>query len=77
MYMIFDYYEHLDGQPLTCIIQIDEEQHKQSGQRIDLPDYVDIVKEITDKPDYAAHTFAQRNYKMSEEDKEKTKIKFN
>lgn len=73
--MIFDYYEHVDGQPLTCIIQIDEEQHKFNSKRVALPDYVDIAKDITDLDEYAQHTFSSLDYKMSEEDKEATKIK--
>jgi hypothetical protein len=60
---------------LTCIIQIDEEQHKFNSKRVALPDYVDIAKDITDQEEYAQHNFAQVNYKMSEEDKEATKIK--
>ena len=28
IYMVIDYYGEVDGQPLTCIIQINEEEHK-------------------------------------------------
>jgi hypothetical protein len=48
LYMIFDYYGNVDGQPLTCIIQVDEALHREKGSRIKLPDYLDIYKEITD-----------------------------
>ena len=50
LYIIIDYYPEVDGQPMICIIQINEETHqKQGGGRIKLPDYIQIEKEITDE----------------------------
>ena len=41
IYMVIDYYGEVDGQPLTCIIQINEEEHKKHGdKKIKLPPYL-------------------------------------
>jgi len=48
IYMIMDYYPKVDGQPVICIIQVNEEELKKSGKRVSLPKYLNIEKEITD-----------------------------
>jgi len=74
IYQILDYYPGVDGQPLTCIIQINEEEHQRQGEkRIKLPGYLKIAKDITDLEEYQPQTFAQNSYQMSETDKEATK----
>ena len=76
LYIIIDYYPEIDGQPMICIIQINEENHqKAGGGRIKLPDYIQIEKEITDVPQYSPITMSQVNYKAVdyEEKKDETK----
>lgn len=74
LYMIFDYYGNVDGQPLTCIIQVDEALHREKGSRIKLPDYLDIYKEITDIDEFQPNSFALKEFKMAEEDAKNTAI---
>lgn len=52
LYMIFDWYEAIDGQPLTCIIQVNQEEQLESGERIKPPVYCKIAKDITDMVPY-------------------------
>ena len=54
-YMIFDYYPELEDQPLICIIQIDEEEHRKQGNlRLKLPSYLNIDRDITDIEEFQA-----------------------
>lgn len=47
--MIIDYYPEIEGQPLICVIQIDEEEHRKAGEkRVKLPSYLNIDRDITD-----------------------------
>jgi len=72
IYMVFDFYEKVDGQPLTCIIQIDESVQKESQKRINLPKWINIYKDITDMEEYQPCNFARKDYKMTDKDKEGT-----
>lgn len=56
LYMIVDWYEHVKGQPLTCIIQVNFDTLKETNSRIQLPSYVqdNIEKDITDVEEYSA-----------------------
>jgi hypothetical protein len=74
IYMVFDFYEKIDGQPLTCIIQIDEAVQQANQKRINLPKWINIYKDITDIPEYQPSTFALKDYKMEEVDKKGTEI---
>lgn len=47
LYMIIDWYEELPDQPMTCIVQVNSEVLKRSGDRIKLPDYVNVERDIT------------------------------
>jgi hypothetical protein len=48
LYMIIDWYEELPDQPMTCIVQVNSEVLKRSGERIKLPAYVNVERDITD-----------------------------
>jgi hypothetical protein len=69
LYMIFDYYQDIDGQPMTCIIQVDAFENEVKESAVKLPDYLNIYKEITDQEEYQAHTLANKKFEMSQEDK--------
>lgn len=70
LYMIIDYYYQLDGQPMTCIIQVNKDIHQASQiGRIALPNYLHIFREITDEETYNQMKMAKSDYKMPEEDK--------
>jgi hypothetical protein len=67
MYMIIDWYEQVDGQPLTCIIQVNSEELRNSGARIKLPDYLHVAKDISDMEEFKPRTLAHLDYKMDPE----------
>jgi hypothetical protein len=68
-YMIFDYYPEIEDQPLICVIQIDEEEHRRQGNlRLKLPSYLNIDKDITDVEEYQPIGLAT---KSAEKPKEK------
>ena len=52
LYMIIDWYPKVQGQPMICIIQLDEAQMKESSRRFQLPEYLEIEREITDLPEF-------------------------
>ena len=52
--MIVDWYEHVKGQPLTCVIQVNSNELRDTGARIKLPSYLQIEKDITDLEEYSA-----------------------
>lgn len=58
--MIIDWYEHVKDQPLTCIIQVNSEELKDSGERIKLPSYLQIDRDITNKEEFNAIELARR-----------------
>ena len=61
LYMIIDYYPEIEGQPVICIIQIDEEEHKKQGNaRIKLPSYLLIDRDITDLDEFQPNALATR-----------------
>lgn len=75
LYMIIDYYYQVDGQPMTCIIQVNKDIHQASQHgRISLPNYLHIHREITDEDNYAQRNMAKKDYEMPDEDKNKTAV---
>lgn len=48
LYMIIDYYPRVEDKPMICIIQLDEAQLVEKNARIQLPEYLNVEKEITD-----------------------------
>ena len=67
LYMIVDFYEHVDGQPLICIIQVSKEELQRVGSgRIKTPDYLQIAADITDMEEFQPNTLSDREYKMKE-----------
>ena len=59
LYIIIDYYPEIDGQPMICIIQINEEEHRRSGAgRINLPPYLHVDRDITDVEAFQPKTMA-------------------
>ena len=68
IYMIIDYFPEIDGQPMICIIQINEDAHKKAqGERIKLPGYLRIEKDITDLVEFQPWTMSRHDYKMDPE----------
>ncbi len=67
LYMIIDYYEHVDGQPLICVIQVSKEELQKVGSgRIKTPDYLQISFDITDMEEFMPSLLSDRDYKMKE-----------
>ena len=58
IYMIIDYYPKVEGQPLVCIIQINEEELKNQTKRVKLPSYLQIDRDITDVEEFQPHSMA-------------------
>jgi hypothetical protein len=58
--MIIDFYEELPGQPLTCIINVSSKDLQRSGERIKLPEYLEIEQDITDLKDWYSISLAMR-----------------
>lgn len=70
VYIIVDYFQETDGQPMLAIIQV-----KQSNQtKIDLPSYIKTFRDITDEPQYLPEIMCKENYYMNEDDKKGTNI---
>jgi len=68
VYIIVDYYNETDGQPLTGIIQV-----RQSNQsKIELPPYIQTYRDITDEPQYLPEIMCKEDYYMDEQDKKGT-----
>ena len=67
MYMIIDWYDQVDGQPLTCIVQVNQEELRNSGARIKLPSYLQIAKDISDLEEFKPRSLARADYKMDPE----------
>lgn len=61
--MIIDWYEHVPGQPITCIFQINSEDKKKAGDDLSLPSYIDIVRDITDLGEFKPLSMANKDYK--------------
>ncbi len=68
--MIIDWYEHVPGQPLTCIIQVNTRELLKSEQRVKLPSYLCVDRDITDLEEFKTSTFAKKDYKLVQESKE-------
>jgi len=53
-YKIGDWYKHVKNETLTCVIQIDSNEFRDTGSRIKLPSYLLLAKDITDLQEYSA-----------------------
>ena len=60
LYMIIDWYPKVEGQPMICIIQLDETQLKDQNRRIQLPSYLEVDREITDLPEFQSKALAAK-----------------
>ena len=60
LYMIIDYYPNVENQPMICVVQLDEANMAQDNRPIQLPDYLDVEKEITDLPEFQSKALAAR-----------------
>lgn len=60
LYMIIDYYPHVENQPMICIIQLDSSKIKLQNQRINLPEYLEVEQEITDMKEYMDLALAKK-----------------
>jgi len=68
LYIIFDYYEQVDGKPLICVIQVSREELETKGSnRIKTPDYLKIGADITDLEEFMPLLLSDKDYKMKEE----------
>jgi len=68
LYIIFDYYEQVDGKPLICVIQVSREELEKNGSnRIKTPDYLKIGADITDMEEFMPRILSNKDYKMNEE----------
>lgn len=63
LYMIFDYFKSVPGQPITLIIQVNSEEMKRRGEDVVLPAYINTIKDITDLQEFMPFTMAQNTYK--------------
>ena len=69
IYLIIDFYENVDGQPLVLILLCRKEVN-----RIVLPKFCKILGEFTDKEEYNLSNMANVDYKMPEQHKTLTAI---
>lgn len=58
--MIIDYYPRVENKPMICIIQLDEAQLVEKNARIQLPEYLNVEKEITDQPEFQPKALAKK-----------------
>lgn len=64
--MVIDYFESVDGQPLILLINYNKKLMKDEQLDLKLPSHYQIVKDITDAPEYMAKAMAQKDYVMNE-----------
>lgn len=74
LYMIIDYYPAVENQPMICILQLNETQLAEKNMRIQMPDYLEIEEEITDKPEFSPQALA-KSVKLMEEKLQVTESK--
>jgi hypothetical protein len=48
--------------------------HKEKGERVPMPTYLEVYEDITDKEEYTEYNFSKKDYKMSEKDLNGTAI---
>ena len=65
LYMVIDYFPGIEGQPMICIIQLDEAKLAEMSKRIQLPEYLEIESEITDQPEYQPIALAKKPEHLS------------
>lgn len=75
LYMIIDFYPQVENQPMICVIQLDETRMAEMNNKIKLPAYLDVEREITDLPEFkpkalAARIVSQRAARVEEEKKQ-------
>lgn len=72
LYMVLDWFESTDGQPLTCIVQVNSEDLKNAESQIKLPAYLQVARDITDQEEFKPRTLARTDYKMNRDLKQLT-----
>lgn len=70
IYLIIDYYNESDGQPMLCIIQV--KKGNAELENIQLPSYIKTFREVTDEHQYQPECMCKEGYFQDEQDKEKT-----
>lgn len=60
LYIIVDYYPQVEGEPMICIMQVDDAKVYEQNKRIQMPAYLQIEKEITDMQEYSPAELAKR-----------------
>ena len=68
--MVLDWFESVEGQPLTCIIQVNSEDLKNADTQIKLPAYLQVEQDITDKEEFKPRTLARIDFNMKDQPKE-------
>lgn len=63
-FFIIDTFENVDGKPSLLRIETENEIEK-----VQLPDFITCVKEVTDQEEYSTINMANKDYQMPEEDK--------
>ena len=71
IYVIIEYYNESDGQPMLGIIQV----KKGAATNIELPSYIRTYREVTDEHQYQAECLCKEDYYMNEEDNKNTNMK--
>ena len=56
---------------MICVVQLDEANMAQDNRPIQLPDYLDVEKEITDLPEFQPKALAARQAVPSVEEEKK------
>lgn len=54
---LFDYYSNIDGDPVILIIKLSKKDLKKKVEGV-LPDFVELVRDITDEEQYLARNMA-------------------
>lgn len=62
---MLDYYDEIDGKPLVAIFKKNGEQSKEM-----IPDYLQVLREITDESQYSRKIMSKDDYYMNPIDKE-------
>ena len=68
-YLIIDTYLNVDGNPTLLRVETEKE-----ASSIQIPDFLNIFREVTDEGQYETRILARDDYKMNLRDKEGTHI---
>lgn len=67
---IFDYFQNIDGEPLIMILRLHHTDLEKNKSGVALPNFVEIIREITDEEEYLARNLSRIDFKMNEKDKQ-------